>query len=764
MAIDNQNIKTLLTLIPIGQLRQDPKKTQLYQPDLGPTRQRYTRTTTSPQASPAPAPTYNNASADPRNPTFSLERYEPRQPMALTLRPVITPGNNPDVFRQRKAMAKAQNTPRPPPEVQHYLRPSIPNNMNGPNIYIRCLYGLRSGIPEEQDFALHHLVKVSYERGDKYKFEGFPLLAETLLEKAIEITTLIYDVKWDVSYEDDEDGRSANTINGSYGTPEILDTIRSFQVKILPEDVETDEFSHKLEKLNEAALVIRNMVILEENATFVSRFPLLREFLIIAVNLPDQPRLAEFQHYALEIAEQVTKYWEMSPQDPLYVSLLRQLDRNDRGAVLPAMRAIIRIGMECPTANRLTDIPIKTVERIISFLLLENDDELTSASLDLLYQYTALPENLNYLLTSSPTLLPSLTPTLTNLLLQSARPFEEKILVRAAQKQAANTNIAVIPQDLYRQLLEFQEPERSSRWLRCCFEESPMDDITQIAIWQAYQGRFHDNNPIPAADFIKNVSNTFATAQAQVINGPQPRFIIKGIRPKRMLLNLKGEPHLKCLWEVPAPKSENLDALSRMNPRHLCGQWQSSPQTLWSHILTDHLSISKTEDGQSFSNMAKGSYVCRWAGCGHSTSPESNPREIGLHVRLHVPSSPTEVDSAAKPSELLKEPEYTRHVFYTTPIDEKNHPAGIAWTAVMVLRNLARHVNRQQSQGNDPKARLMDELFGHVKGELWHNVSVSRSLMFYLHDLMKMVGRSEDVDRESAPNPVTNETRDVAMG
>src|SRR5436305_8218590 len=101
-----------------GQLRQDPKTTQLFQPDLAPPRQRYTRTTTSPQVSPAPAPIYHHASADPRNPTFSLDRYEPRQPMALTLRPVVTPGNNAAVFHARKSAAKMQNVPKPPLEVQ----------------------------------------------------------------------------------------------------------------------------------------------------------------------------------------------------------------------------------------------------------------------------------------------------------------------------------------------------------------------------------------------------------------------------------------------------------------------------------------------------------------------------------------------------------------------------------------------------------------------------------------------------------------------
>jgi chromatin structure-remodeling complex subunit RSC9 len=204
----------------------------------------------------------------------------------------------------------------------------------------------------------------------------------------------------------------------------------------------------------------------------------------------------------------------------LYSSLLAQLDHNDRGFLLPTMRAIIRFSMETPMLHRLTDVPVKTLERVVSFLLLETDDDLTSSSLDFLYQYTALPENLDFVLKVSPALLPSLTSRLANLLLHSARPFEERIMVRAAQKHAPNSPIPNIPDDLHAQLLEFLEPERSSRWLKCCFEESPTDDITQIAIWQAYQARFAGNSPIPAADFIKNVSNTFSTAQAQVINGP----------------------------------------------------------------------------------------------------------------------------------------------------------------------------------------------------------------------------------------------------
>ena len=64
---------------------------------------------------------------------------------------------------------------------------------DGPNIYVRCLLALKSGIETEQHYALHHLVKISMERGDKYRFESFAGLAEALIEKVLEITSLISD-------------------------------------------------------------------------------------------------------------------------------------------------------------------------------------------------------------------------------------------------------------------------------------------------------------------------------------------------------------------------------------------------------------------------------------------------------------------------------------------------------------------------------------------------------------------------------------------
>jgi chromatin structure-remodeling complex subunit RSC9 len=725
---------------PTRHLRQDPKKTQLFQPDTAPQRARNARSTHSPQPT-AHQPMYTSAAADPRNPSFTIQNYEPRQPIALTLRPVITPGNQPDLFFQRKAIEKAQKQPRLPPEPQQFLKHHVPT-FGGPNIYQRCLYGLRSGIPEEQAFALHHLVKVSYERGDKYKFEGFPLLAESLIEKALEIMQLVYDVKWEVSYSHAEGTAPDGTLNAAFGTPNLLQRLRKLKQN-LADSERSEKGSQHLEKLNEAALVIRNMLTLEDNAILVSKMPLLKDFLVIAISLPPQSRLDEFKHYALEMAEQVTRYYSLQPRDSLYLAMLHHLDSPDRAMVLSALRAINRIGIELETVFRIEDVPASTVERIISLVLLESDDELVEACLDFLYEYTAIWTNTRQILSTHPELYIRFIPRLIALMNHNPTTTKEEILSKPkTQNVQMSAQIPTVPNELLQQLLQFPEPQRSSRWLKVCFEESREDDVTQIAIWQAYQGRFQAHNPIPAAEFIKNVSTTFTTAQAQVINGPQPRFIIKGIKPRRVLLDLQGQPYYKCFWENTRP--EPPDASHRSSQRHICPTWSSTRKGIWTHIMTDHLNIQRQTDGQ-FINRDIGEYRCKWTGCMRST-PFSKPSDIGTHVRAHIPE--TNMAMTKLILELSgvgddKDPEVTRHVSYFTAIDSDGTPVGISFMSVMILRNLARFANKHGGEFEKNGSKLMDRLFGGAMKDIWRVFSLNRTLRGWLGQLINMIEKGE---------------------
>lgn len=730
---------------PSRSLRQDPKKTQLYQPDTSASRARMTRSTNSPQPLSSQQPAYGAAVSDPRSTSFNIQNYEPRQPMPLTLRPVVTPGSNSALFYQNKAMAKARSMPRVEPEAQQFFRHAVPT-MGGPNIYQRCLYGLRSGIPEEQHFALHHLVKVSYERGDKYKFEGFSLLAESLLDKVLEILPLVYGVSWEVSYSEPEGTARENTLNAAFGTPDLLGRLHRLQpVSEIVQDTSSMTFD-RLEKLNEAALVLRNMVTLEDNAKYIAPFWPFRDFLTIALTLPSQPRLAEFRRYALEMAGWTTRYWDMSPKDPLYLSLLTYLDSSDRSLLLFALHAVIRIGIELESTFKIMDVPLASVQRLVALVLMEGDDELLEPTIDFLYEYTAIYENNHSILGQNPELYSNLIPRLVTLLNHNPTTSEEQILSRPkAQRTPTQASIPTVPADLHSQLLQLQEPQRSARWLRCCFEESRDDDITQIAIWQAYQNRFTHNNPIPAADFIKNVSSTFSTAQAQVISGPQPRFIIKGIRPRRILVDLQNRPYFRCFWDIERTDSSEP---TKSSQRHTCSVWQCSRKNLWAHILQDHLAIPRQPEG-GFENSNVGEYRCRWHGCLRS-SPFTHANEIGAHVRSHIPDtveamSKLVYDLAGMGAE--KEPEVTKHTSFYTSIDEYGQPMGISFMSVMILRNLARFANKHGTEYQQKESKLVDRLFGAVNRDLWHVFTMNRTLRPWVGQLLAMIEKGEIDDQ-----------------
>ncbi len=609
---------------------------------------------------------------------------------------------------------------------------------------------LRSGIPNEQAYALHHLVKISHERGDKYKFEAFPGLAEALIEKVLEISSLYFSVKWEISYEEDGSTKAINCLDGMSSTVDILQRIRSLQQNDTPDEMETEEFNQCLRMINEAGLVIRNMAMLEENADYLSRQYPLRDFLCIALNLPRRAAVIELQHYALDIAEQLTRFWSLDAEDPLYVSLLKQLDGPDRGAILTSLRAISRISMNSEDNNRLKAVPITTVRRICEWTLIE-DEELVHACLDFLYQFTAVIENVELMLEQME--MGGLIGQLVRLLLHGAKEVETRMMLKPPVKGKPATEICAIPDDLLEQILKFDEPERSAHWLRACFEEDAESDITQIALWQAYQSRFSQfSTPqrglLPAAEFIKTVSNTFSGANAQVINGPTAKFIIKGIRPRHLPMDLKGRLYTRCLWKAPTDPN-------------VCGQFFLKPKQMWEHLVNNHIQIPQHDDGRyDFTPTPTRTYNCHWNGCQHfstagTSNPNPTPYEVGMHIKTHLPDTSKKAPLRAKNTRLVmpdapQEAQYMTFLWLNTAVDERGDAAGIPLTAVLVLRNLARNLPKVadtqggedglNGDGHGQRAEgWLRRLFAPVMGRLWFVMAHNKPLAGYMADLMAVV-------------------------
>lgn len=564
------------------------------------------------------------------------------------------------------------------------------------HIYKRAHYGLQSGITDEIDFALYHLVQISNQRWDKFKFEGFPLLAETLMQKALDITHLCTGVRWEFEYDPRFPTDRVNVLNSLHGTRDLLDKIKKIPVNLPTDSLETEEFNHALRNIKEATLVVRNMVLLRENSFYVSRYAsgLLRDFLVILINVPNQPRLNELKNDALDIAEEVTKFMRTDAEDPLWISLVNCIDSPDRSHVMKSLWALTHFSTELDVAdgNRAMESLSKpTLQQMYYHTLLDLDKDILSGALDFWYQYTLNPDNIETLMDviNFPIVF---VPRMIALLTYEARPTKRETVLQEEKVAPPPSEIPRVPAELLERLMALSEPERSSQWLRCCFVEDHECEITQIALWQAYQSRFADSRVpgggvLPAAEFIKNVSNTFTNAQAQVINGPgsATKFIIKGIRPLETAYTFEGFPYLYCKWT------------DNSKPSQMCQRAFGAPQDLRAHLFADHMHLEAEGEeapGKFKLETAESPiHTCQWDSCTRfrGSGPSANTAMVAGHVSSHLPEDrPANAERPSTKRAVLQERIVRKWYYMDTPCNEKWEPIGVAYKAALVLRNIAR--------------------------------------------------------------------------
>ncbi|KAI1498797.1 hypothetical protein F5X99DRAFT_311401 [Biscogniauxia marginata] len=767
-----------------GRLREAPPQRVPFQPETGPSRQ--TRHASSHHNTPSSSTAHNphpshaqhnhhltphhnstnplhivqaqqaavrgpSSSFIPTNPDTASrlgDVFEPRPPISVALRPVNTPGNNPVEF------AKRQRQLRGLPDSQVPGRPIMPGaGFDGPNIYTRCLQALRSRIPTEQAFALNHLVKISYERGDKYKFESFLGLAEGLIEKALEIGNLFYHIDWQVAYFGDQDSSDVGILDGLNGTDDILERIEKLSPKVILDYLQPAEFTDRLVRITEAILTIRNMVMLVENAIYMAEVYPLKDLLCIILHLPNLEMLVEIKHFALDIAEQLTPWLMLDSSDPLYRTLLAQLNSSDRGTILTSLRAISRISMNLEATNKLQNVPPVVLQNIMNWLLL-NDEELMDACLDFLYQYTAVVVNVESLLKAVD--MEHVVPHLVRLLAHGAKRVKEERILEPERKAPCSEEVASLPQELQEKLTSTDEPQRCFHWLQSLFEEDPESHITQIAIWQAYQGSFGalaggTRNTLSAADFIRNVSHVFSNARAQIIRGPGEvqRFIIEGIRARTAPMNYETkEEYSRCQWQ-----SAKNSFVKR------CNQFFLSGEKMWQHVLTAHLGVTVSDEGRIEDKDINTS--CDWLDCTKYPKPKSMKlSELARHIKTHVP--PTQKRALADGADPMAKrqrksyitPARTMSLTYEQTLitrDERNakieQAAGIPLSAVLVLRNIARNVVKTESEEALLKKHEMggegggwnEKLFRPVMVRLFEVMTENKAMAGYITSLLQLV-------------------------
>ncbi|KAH8730682.1 hypothetical protein GQ44DRAFT_605672 [Phaeosphaeriaceae sp. PMI808] len=692
---------------------------------------------------------------------MTIANYEPRTALPATMKAVVTPSNQLDNYAQsrKKYILNKRNRPIPPKGMM------LPGTgFPGPNIYIRALHALRSKQPEEEAYALHHLVKISHERGDKYRFDQFPGLAEALITKVIDVGSLFFDVAWAISYSED-DFDQAHVLNGLTGTKDLLDRIQSLQALDVHDELLPEETAKSLNMVNEAALILRNMVMLKENALFVAMIPSIQDMIVVILTLPKHPTVIELQHYALEIAEQLTKYWTLNAQDPLYSSLLAQVDCDDRGRIITSLRALARIAMNLEATNKLSNVPVKTLQSICDWLLVE-DEDLRIACLDFLYLFTGFADNVETL--AHDVDIENVVNQLVRMLQYGAIAYEER---RSASKPSKTSqpseNAPKLSSAIIEHLVSLEEPERSSQWLKTCFEEDSTGEITQIQLWSAYNSAFSEavnSNAstfralMPAKDFITNVSTTFSGASAQVLTvGGQPKYTIRGIRPRSVPVDPSTKrQYMRCCWHPPSLLNGFTDT-KHSTAKIECGEFASGARAMWEHVVSTHLKIPRDletgqwllepkpdidmENGDAVSTTKAQKFSCHWGGCTHfQPNGTDSAFVVGQHIKTHLPDTSIKHAIHARHNRTLSEsrpptssaqvrhdnfqPQFSQPVglgglglggrngdrgrserqplnqpppnfrYYNTATDESNDAAGLPLSSVLVLRNLARQLNK----------------------------------------------------------------------
>ena len=616
-------------------------------------------------------------------------------------------------------------------------------------------------MPQEQRYALHHLVKISHERGDKYKFEAFPNLAESLIDHVLRVSTLFYDVKWDIEYSDGP--HELNVLDGINGTPDILQRVRMLKRHDATDGLETESYSECMTKVHEAALTIRNLSLLEDNAIYLASLPQTKDFLAIVLSLPASPDIAELKHYALDTTEQVTKYWKLDVNDPVYQCLLTLLDEShDRGIIFTALRAISRISMDLEISNSLGGVPTSVLGRILNWTLLQ-DDDLVNACLDFLYQFTAIPGNVAILLSNCDDLSTvSFIAQLARLLQHGARPTQQQFRVQRGIRASAPHDIVDLPEDLLHEFLKYDEPARSTHWLKACFEEDADSEVTQIALWQAYQARFSAYAPekalLQAADFIKNVSVAFTKANAHVAAN---KYIMRGIRPRRLPADSTGRSYSRCLW---TPHGQST-----------CGQFFLTPKKMFDHVVAVHLNVPTTDEGKwDFSSIqtTSSAYLdCHWAGCRHflrQSCDQPTIFAVGLHVKTHMSDAVDQASSREKHDRTLatqttlpnetdikavgqsREEVWSSKTSYNTTVNERGEATGLPLNSLYVLRNIARNVPKAVTlleEGPDfyeapKKDNWVERLFSPLREQFLYVVAHNPAMSGHVTTLLDLIDQN----------------------
>jgi chromatin structure-remodeling complex subunit RSC9 len=319
--------------------------------------------------------------------------------------------------------------------LQQQTAPSnrLGTGLAGPTLQHRIAMALRSGLPTEIDWALHELVRMSYQLDDDIRIEAVMGLADALLDK---ISTVF-----------------------KVALP------KPGKRKAVYLNLGGKEF----DKVLEAALILRNAALQDDNAAYLARRvartkPTIEKLL----SLPyiDYPELMELRYYALDIAESIIPFTPITAEDdPLYTAMKTLLLSPERSTLILGLKALARMAVSDENNSLLQDIPGESQMRVQQLLLLEDDEELLNAALDFLYQFTTYKSNVAAIVAKSGGM-GKLVDSLVRLMGFGGKDVKVTVNVmkRMLPLEKLNAEPPALSQEILSSLLKLNEPERCIQW------------------------------------------------------------------------------------------------------------------------------------------------------------------------------------------------------------------------------------------------------------------------------------------------------------
>lgn len=393
----------------------------------------------------------------------------------------------------------------------------------------RILLALKSTLPNEIDWAFNVLVRFSFG-AENFSLDYAPPLLDDLI---------------------------------TFAEPFFEQHIKSIDESSCDH---TDFFSSKksqetMERVLQVFHIIRNFSFVEHNIRRLAQHQKLRQMLMMGVSclLSANEQYAELGRHCLDILENIAPQVVLnSPSDPYLVAMTRLLFTNDRALILGAIRALTRVAVTeinervLSKANNNADI----IRRVGELLLVDDDEELTAAILEYLYQLSSLEEgksqfgiqlvqlfpggNLIGLLTGYLSYKSSLAAS-NNSLNATIHGIPAALNKKQQQQQQQQTSTPPTIPDLT-DYANLDEPYRCLGWLKEKLVKAGEEDTMALKqIFSEYLELFGSEKPLAVKEFYTVLKIAFpqpASVEQSVANSSNTTAMLNDV----VLRNIKYAP------------------------------------------------------------------------------------------------------------------------------------------------------------------------------------------------------------------------------